>query len=670
MKKMAWTLILALLVSVMAFVPASAEGEYSQAPMLDALVESGELAPVEERLPETPKQAHEILDEYLDMEVGNYGGTLRFVTAVVNWDADAFIGMNEGLLSMSSTNSGEILPNVVEEYTANEDNTEFTFKLRKGLKWSDGVEVTMEDVKFGIENVVFNEELTPVVSNWMRDGGIAAGEPMTFEVIDDLTFKITFNTPYGGFLVHASASGWKGYTEFIKPAHYLKKYHKDFAEECHGSLEAYYEFMQPFSDIVGYDDVSADSNWTYAFSQLDMTNWELSDPNDALTTVYFPGLVESNFPHLYPWIMTNYEAGMTVWERNPYYFKVDEDGQQLPYFDKVTSVLVEDMEMVQMSYMSGNADFGRESATIDNISLYKENEATSGLTAYTTSSHVVSLAYHLNLNYGMNTDGTVKDDEYSQAWQECVSDPRFLQAVQYAIDGEEILDTVYNGFGTINPISDCIGDTDAANDLLDEMGMLDIDGDGYRETPSGKKFSYMIWNSAETSCMTPNSEFWVEYMANIGLQFGVNPSDQTNIRNAWAANEVPCSVFWCGAAGLWYEIGWNHDQWAPLWADWYGNGGMNGDERAADYLEPPQAVKDYYASIDNMMVVDPSVASTELHSYQNQAMKDIGGLIMPMDSIDQCVVINSDIGNVPTGGIGIGWNYSIEQMFYNNPDQH
>ena len=670
MKKMAWTLILALLVSVMAFVPASAEGEYTQAPMLDALVESGELAPVEERLPETPKQAHEILDEYLDMEVGNYGGTLRFITSVVNWDADCFIGMNEGLLSMSSTNSGEILPNIVEEYTANEDNTEFTFKLRKGLKWSDGVEVTMDDVIFGIENVCFNEELTPSIASWMRDGGVNTGDPMTFEVIDDLTFKITFKTPYGGFLVHASASGWKGYTEMIKPAHYLKKFHKDFAEECHGSLEAYYEFMQPFSDIVGYDDVSADTNWTYTFNQIDMTNWELTDPNDALTTEYFPGLVESNFPHLYPWIMVKYEGGITVWERNPYYFKVDEDGQQLPYFDKVTSTLVEDMEMVQMAYMSGQADFGRESATIDNISLYKENEATSGLTAYTTSSHVNSLSYNINLNFGMNVDGSIKDDDYSKAWQECVSDPRFLKAMQLAIDAEEILDTVYNGFGVINPRYECTGDADAANDLLDEMGMLDIDGDGYRETPSGLKFSYMIWNSAETSCMTPNSEFWVEYMANIGLQFGVNPSDSSNIRTAWEANEVPVSVFWCGACGLWYELGWNQSQWAPLWNQWKAKGGLAGDEDAAAYPEPPQAVKDYYASVDNMMVVDPSIASTELHDFQHRTMQEVGGMIMPMESIDQCVVINSDIGNVPTGGIGIGWNYSIEQMFYNNPDQH
>ena len=385
MKKLSWLLVLAMVVSLFAMT-ASAEGDYTQAPMLDAAVEAGELPPVEERLPETPRIVKEILDEYLDYESGNYGGTLRLITSVVNWDADGFVGMDENFLTMESANSDVITPNVVEEFTANDDQTVFTFKLRKGLKWSDGEEVTMEDIKFGVENFVFNEELTPVVAAWMRDGGTAAGEPMKFEVIDDQTFTLSFNSSYGGFAVHLSIAGWKGYSEFLKPAHFLKPFHPDFAEECHGSLDAYYEFLQPYGTIMGYDDVSEEGVWCYIFNQIDMTNWELTDPNDALTSVYFKDAGQTtNFPHLYAWIMKSCDNGITTWERNPYYFKVDDEGKQLPYIDYVTSTLVEDMEMVQMKYMSGEADFGRESATIDNISLYRENEAKAGITAYTLS---------------------------------------------------------------------------------------------------------------------------------------------------------------------------------------------------------------------------------------------------------------------------------------------
>ena len=66
----------------------------------------------------------------------------------------------------------------------------------------------------------------------------------------------------------------------------------------------------------------------------------------------------------------------------------------------------------------------------------------------------------------------------------------------------------------------------------------------------------------------------------------------------------------------------------------------------------------------------PIIRHTDLFNEQAEMLAEIGGLILPMSRIDQCVLVNSDIGNVPTGGIGIGWNYSIEQMYYNNPDQH
>lgn len=77
----------------------------------------------------------------------------------------------------------------------NDDQTEFTFTIRKGLKWSDGEEVTMEDYRFGVEDFVLNQELTPVVAAYMRDGGTSAGDPFTFEIIDDTTFKLIFKQP-------------------------------------------------------------------------------------------------------------------------------------------------------------------------------------------------------------------------------------------------------------------------------------------------------------------------------------------------------------------------------------------------------------------------------------------------------------------------------------------
>ena len=265
MRKLSTVLCLILLAGMLAL-PASAEGTYGEAPMLEKLVQQGQLPPVEERLPEHPKVSDEILDEYLDFEIGQYGGTLRLVTQVVNWDADAFVMCNEALLTMRSANSDEITPNIVEGYEASEDFREFTFTLRKGLRWSDGEPVTMEDYLFGFNDFVLNEELTPVVSAHLRSGGVSTGTPLRMEVVDDWTFKLISEDPYGGLAVHFSIAGWKGYTDILKPAHYLKRFHKDYAVECHGSEDAYWEFLTPYAKVMGYDDPKAEGIWVNVFN--------------------------------------------------------------------------------------------------------------------------------------------------------------------------------------------------------------------------------------------------------------------------------------------------------------------------------------------------------------------------------------------------------------------
>ena len=668
MKKLSWLLVLAMLLSMCTF--ASAEGEYSQSPMLDARVEAGELPPVEERLPEVTKLPDEISDEYLDYECGNYGGTLRLTTQVVNWDADGFVGMNEALLTMESVNSGIVTPNIVESYEANEDNTVFTFKLRNGLKWSDGTEVTMEDFKFGIENYVFNEELTPVVSAYMRDGGTSEGEPFTFTVIDDETFSLSFNSPYGGFLVHLSISGWKGYTDLLKPAHFLKQFHPDFAEEIHGSMEAYYEFIAPFAAAMGYDDPTEEGIWCYVFNQIDMTNWELTDPNDALTSVYFEGLIDGNFPVLYSHVMISSKDGITTFERNPYYHKVDEEGQQLPYIDYITSTLVEDMEMVQLYYMSGKADFGRESATIDNISLYRENEAAAGITAYVTPTHTNPTSLYINTTYGLNVDGTVKDDDASKAWQEVATDIRFRQALMIAIDAEEIIDAVYGGFAETNPYFPCTHDTSGANDLLDEMGMADIDGDGYRETPSGLPFQWQIWNASDASDIIPVCELLVEFWGEIGLNVGVYTTESSLLSTSQESNEIPMRVIWFHSNPLWLAV--DFGEWGvELWDKWCSAGGLSGVELdPAQYLEPSEEYKKVKLLIQSLMTVTPDKATSEVLPQILELEAANLWVIEPLTNVMQCVIINSDIGNVPSGGVGIGWDFAMEQFFYRNPEEH
>ena len=664
MKKLALILTFAMLLSMCAFT-GSAEGAYNEAPMLAQRVEAGELPPVEERLPENPRIAHEILDEYLDYECGNYGGTMRLITKAVNWDADVFVGNDEALLTMASANSGDVTPNVVEDYQVNDDQTEFTFTIRKGLKWSDGEEVTMEDYRFGVEDFVLNQELTPVVAAYMRDGGTSAGDTFTFEIIDDTTFKLIFKQPYGGFAVHLSITGWKGYSDLLKPAHYLKQFHKGYAEECHGSLEAYYEFLQPFGTIMGYDDVSQDDAWTYIFNQVDMTNWDCTDPMDALTSEYFQGLIETNFPHLYPWVMISSENGVTTWERNPYYFKVDPDGNQLPYVDYVESAYIEDEENFTLSILAGDVDFSGV-ISADNMTLYLENEEKGNYTYKSAIEGATFGVVFFNINYGLNADGTVKEDAASQAWQEMVSDLRFRQALMYAIDVEETAQTIYNGLPLVNDLYTCDHDIEKANALLDEMGALDIDGDGFRETPSGAKFSWLIWMPTGFG-YTSFCEFYVEYWHELGLNCDGYVTDTSIISTSEKANEIPMRIYYSSEPSFWFFIDGDIEKWAPLYDAWFKAGGMSGDVSAdGAYLEPTEDVKEIYRLSNEKMQVDVNTAATEVVPKLMKILADQCYVIMPIVHTPGGMAYSNRLGNIPynTDVMVHTLNFDMDSLYF------
>ena len=212
---------------------AAAGGRYQESPMLAALVASGDLPPVEERLPVEPfvvGQGVLIEDKYLDFEVGEFGGTLRLVHDRVGWNPDVFIMGNEPLVSAPTGDISVkgIRGNILLGYEVSDDNRVFTFRLREGLRWSDGAPITMDDVLFAYEDVLMNENITASVPNWLRAGNSSDGAPMVLEMVDPWTFRITFEEPYGGFLAQLAIVIWQGYQYILKPKHYLEQFHADY----------------------------------------------------------------------------------------------------------------------------------------------------------------------------------------------------------------------------------------------------------------------------------------------------------------------------------------------------------------------------------------------------------------------------------------------------------
>ena len=216
--------------------------------------------------------------------------------------------------------------------------------------------------------------LTKVFPRWMRSASKSDGAPLQIDIVDDYTFRISFAERYDGFPAYLSIVQWKGYTEFVKPAHYLKQWHADYTP------------LADLEDEIAEEGLSKGEWWTL-FNNRDTRNWDLTRPK-AL-----------GFPVLNPWMLVEQSPTTAVYDRNPYYFKVDSAGQQLPYINGLRSQVVADVEMSNLKVLAGEVDFLREDATLDKLDLYKENEDRAGYEVVLLDMHVTPTDARLNLTY-------------------------------------------------------------------------------------------------------------------------------------------------------------------------------------------------------------------------------------------------------------------------------
>jgi len=286
--------------------------KFSESPMLRTKVAAGELPSVEKRLPEEPiviKPAEEI---------GQYGGTWRMVSvgrSNLEWHVGQFIGYEQ--LVRGAPDYSSVIPNIAKSWDVSDNGRVFTFYLRKGMKWSDGMPFTADDIMFWYEDVILNKELTPAFPDWLK----VTGEPGKVEKIDDYTVRFVFAKPYGIFLDELA----RGIRETFQPKHYMKKFHPRYTSV---------EKLEKMTKEAGFD------NWFELFG----------DKND------FWGNPER--PTLYAWrILIPFGVGTRVeLERNPYYWKIDTDGNQLPYIDKVAVSIVTQPEIAELKGVSGEID--------------------------------------------------------------------------------------------------------------------------------------------------------------------------------------------------------------------------------------------------------------------------------------------------------------------------
>ncbi len=258
--------------------------KYNEAPMLAELVKQGELPPVDERLPENP-----LVVEGLD-GIGNYGGTWRMG---FSGQADHFAARQatvRGLLSVNQTLN--VIPMMAEAWEISDDATEYTFHLRRGLKWSDGEPLDSSDFVFWFEEEIKNETLTPTMPDWLTSSVEGQNVPVEMSAPDAHTVKFKFASPNalfhleGGIVLDLP----------VRPAHYMRQFHGGHTDD-------------PAALDQAIKDAGLDS-WEELYQE------KRSDQNQ-----------NPEVPLFRPWLQNNdWTEELVTFRRNPYFWAVDPEG--------------------------------------------------------------------------------------------------------------------------------------------------------------------------------------------------------------------------------------------------------------------------------------------------------------------------------------------------------
>ena len=590
---------------------------FTQSPSLDARVASGELPPVEERLPLNPAVWNTVPERHLDFEIGRFGpGPLRTVRMDPIWDAIMWTAGQQQFVLSPGRLGEEFAANMVESYEISDDLTTFTFRLREGMRWSDGHPVTSEDARFAFEDIALHPTLNPSTGVWWRAGGVPGGEVMEFELVDRYTFRYIFAEPTGGLILHIAMSS---YRDFLQPAHYLKDFHIDYADRD--------VLMQKVRD-AGF----IEEEWNTFF------NYHRSDIWYSGRTSRLPG----GTPSLAPWLHA-VDGDLRIFERNPFYWKVDPEGQQLPYIDDVHSHLVVDHAAAFLRFLAGDVDHAFEWISLPTVPMLLEH-AEAGNFIVNTDTMLQRPAADIYINQTYDCE----------VWRSVARDLRFRRALSLAINREEIREAVYFGFARISDLNPTF-DMDMANALLDEMGM-EIGADGFRTAPGGSPFIMDFSYSTVHPQFAPTAEIVNESWRELGLRINFRQLDGPLIAARRDANELQVSIDFTRGLTLAPFDDWRWPHWAFLWNQYWNTGGEVGEPM-------PQEVRDFYELSFGIRQMHPrDIPAARVR--QRQFLTDNYWIIIPVEDITQVTLHHKDLRNVPDRGLMISGCFGADAWWF------
>ena len=583
--------------------------KFSQAPSLDDQVTKRKLPSVDLRLPKNPlviSPAH---------QMGPYGGTwTRYGTSPSDIGIFHHRLAYDGLVRWDPMGQ-KILPNLATSWEIEDNGRIYTFYLRQGVRWSDGHPFTADDIIFWYTDVLQNADLTPVVPIEFKKNG----KIVKVTKLDDYTIRFTFSAPSGLFLKRLASN--LSYDLVHYPLHYLKKFHPNYqiTEEIENQIHENGKdfWYQVFQDKHDYRNVECPRLWA----------WTVNKPPPARPAEFI---------------------------RNPYYWKVDPDGRQLPYIDRITFDIY-DLETINIKAINGEIGMQGRHLTFQNYPIFMANQERGG--------------YKLRhwIDGGDGTTAIVFNLNHKDPILRSIFNKRdFRIAMSIAIDRDAIREAAFLGIGESRQISPppislyhvpehayayLKFDPSKANRLLDKLGLTQRDQRGIRLRSDGQPIAINI----ETSSTMLGAGKMFEMIAADWKSVGIDAKVKTQARQLYAQrrNALLCDVLVWGGAGeiiptldpRWF-LPYSASSFHGLdFARWYRSGGEKGTQPPAEMLRALNLFSEIENTIDEQEQIRLFKKIIDINFENLWVIGTVGG-------IPQLFIVNDNFRNVPEVAVG------------------
>lgn len=583
----------------------------AETPSLSEAVANGETPPIAERLPTEPM----IVDlPAKGREIGTPGGVLRTLIAKKKnirwmnvWGYARLVGYDDDYA---------LQPDILRAVEVDGQRA-FTLHLRAGHKWSNGAPFTSEDFRYWWDDIANNVELSPAGPPSFM---LIDGEAPEFTVLSDTAVRYAWRTPNPLFLGELA----KARPPFIyRPSHYLRRAHARYVDA--------YELL---------DQIAARKvrNWAQLHNRLD--NMYKND--------------NPELPSLQPWVnATDGAAQRYKMVRNPYFHRVDTQGQQLPYADSV-EMSIAATGLIAAKAKAGEVDLQAKGLDFSDVGVLKASETEGG---YLTRLWPSGAASHIALYPNLTAADPI--------WRELMRDARFRRALSLGIDRQLINQALYFGLAEVggntaisaSPFYDeanrtawAAYDPKQSNAMLDDIGLTERRGDGVRLLSDGRPLEIVIETAGERPEEVKALELIAETWREIGVKLLVRPTDRDIMRNRTYSGRAVMTV-WSGWDNGAPTANSDPAELAPVrqdvlcWSAWgqhHQTGGMSGERPPAE-SEAERLMKLY----DQWLAAGSDAERADIWREMLAIHADQQYVIGVICEAPQPIVVSNRLRNVP-----------------------